>query len=84
MDEYLKVFESKDVEDADGLEVVFPSDAIVELADDPVETLGIKCHGHGVSRVHRLQEKERGEKKKALFRRTVHDSFLYLFVFICK
>lgn len=64
MDEYLKVFESKDVEDADGLEVVFPSDAIVELADDPVETLGIKCHGHGVSRVHRLQEKERGEKKK--------------------
>lgn len=84
MDEYLKVFESKDVEDADGLEVVFPSDAIVELADDPVETLGIKCHGHGVSRVHRLQEKERGEKKKALLRRTVHDSFLYLFVFICK
>lgn len=23
--------------------------------DDPVETLRIKCHGHGVSGVHRLQ-----------------------------
>lgn len=51
---HLKVLKSKDVQDADGFEVFFALDAVVELADDPVETLRIKCHGHGVSGVHRL------------------------------
>ena len=55
---HLEVLKPKDVQDADRLEVVFAPDADVELGDDPVETLGIKCHGHGVSGVHRLQEEE--------------------------
>lgn len=53
---HLEVLKTKDVQDADWLEVVFAPDADIELGDDPVETLGIKCHGHGVSGVHRLQE----------------------------
>lgn len=52
---HLEVLKSKDVQDTDGSEVFFAPDAVVELADDPVETLRIKCHGHGVSGVHRLQ-----------------------------
>lgn len=55
---HLEVLKPKDVQDADGLEVVSASDAVVELADDPVETLGVKCHGHGVSGVDRLQSGE--------------------------
>lgn len=51
---HLEVLKSKDVQDADGFEVFFAPDAVVELADDPVETLRIKRHGHGVSGVHRL------------------------------
>ena len=43
---HLKVLESEDVQDADGLEVFSAPDARVELADDPVETLRIKCHRH--------------------------------------
>lgn len=51
---HLEVLEAEDVQDADGLEVLFAPDAAVESADDPVETLGVKCHGHGVPGVHRL------------------------------
>lgn len=51
---HLKVLESEDVQDADGLEVFSAPDARVELADDPVETLRIKCHRHRVPGVHRL------------------------------
>lgn len=43
---HLKVLKSKDVEDADGLEVFSAPDAGVQLAGDPVETLRIKCHRH--------------------------------------
>lgn len=52
---HLKVLEAKDVQDADGLEVLFASDAAVERADDPVEALGVKCHGHGIAGVDGLQ-----------------------------
>lgn len=51
---HLKVLKSKDVQDADGSKVLFAPDSVVQLTDDPVETLRIKCHGHGVSGVHRL------------------------------
>lgn len=53
---HLKVLEAEDVEDADGLEVLFAFDAAVERADDPVEALGVKCHGHGIARVDGLQQ----------------------------
>lgn len=52
----LKVLKSKNVEDADGFEVLLAPDAVVQLVNDPVETLGIKCHGHGVPGVHRLRK----------------------------
>lgn len=51
----LEVLEAEDVQDADGLEVVSASDAVVEPADDPVEAPGVERHGHGVSGVHRLR-----------------------------
>lgn len=57
---HLEVLKSKDVQDADGLEVVSAPDAIVDFADDPVEALRVKCHGHGVPGVHRLQRNRRG------------------------
>ena len=37
----LKVLKAEDVEDADGLEVLLPFDFLVDLEDDPGETLGI-------------------------------------------
>lgn len=52
---HLKVLEAKDVQDADGLEVLFASDAAVECADDPVEALRVKCHCHGITGVDGLQ-----------------------------
>lgn len=82
---HLEVLESKDVQDADGFEVFFAPDAVVELADDPVETLRIKCHGHGVSGVHRLQT-SRGKRKTQTTdtsqnepKTTVFSDRLYLF-----
>lgn len=60
---HLEVLESKDVQDADGLEVFSAPDAIVDFADDPVEALRVKCHGHGVPGVHRL---ERNRRRTAL------------------
>lgn len=53
---HLEVLEAEDVQDADRLEVLFASDAPVERADDPVEALGVKCHGHGVAGVDGLQQ----------------------------
>lgn len=51
---HLKVLKSKNVQDADGSEVFSAPDAAVQFVDDPVETLSVKCHGHGVPGVHRL------------------------------
>lgn len=53
---HLKVLKAENVQNADGLEVLFASDAAVECADDPVEALGIKCHGHGIAGVDGLQQ----------------------------
>lgn len=53
---HLEVLKAEDVEDADGLEVVFPFDLLVDPHDDPGETLRIKSHGNRVSRVHGLQK----------------------------
>lgn len=46
---HLKVLEAKDVEDSDGLEVFLSFDFLVDFHYDPGKTLGIKCHGNGVS-----------------------------------
>ena len=55
---HLEVLEPEDVQDADGLEVFVAPDAAVEFPDDPVETLRVKGHGHGVSGVHRLRSRD--------------------------
>lgn len=62
MDFHLEVLEAKNVEDADGLEVVFPLDLLVDPHYDPGETLRIKCHGNRVSRVHSLQNRTQRDK----------------------
>lgn len=59
----LEVLKAKDVEDADGLEVISASDAGVEFVDDPVETLRVKCHRHRVPGVHRLKRNKRKVKQ---------------------
>lgn len=55
MNFHLEVLKAEDVQDADGLEVVFPFDLLVDPHYDPGETLRIKRHGNRVSRVHSLQ-----------------------------
>lgn len=37
----LKVLKAEDVQDSDGLKVFLPFDLLVDLEDDPGETLGI-------------------------------------------
>lgn len=37
----LKVFKAKDIQDANGFEIFFSFDFLVNLKDDPGETLGI-------------------------------------------
>ena len=54
---YLKILEAEDVEDTDGLEVVLPSDLLVDPCDDPGERLGVQRHGNRVPRAHRLSVK---------------------------
>ena len=54
LEAYLKVFKPKDVKDANRFEVIFAFDPAVDLLDDPLEAARIKCHGQGVSAVHRL------------------------------
>lgn len=38
---HLKVLKAENVKDADGLEVFLPFDLLIDLEDDPGETLGI-------------------------------------------
>lgn len=54
----LKVLEAEDVEDADGFEVFLPLDLLIDLEDDPGETLGIQRHGNRVSGIHGLHRRE--------------------------
>lgn len=50
-----EVLKAEDVQDANGLEVVLSFNLLVDPHDDPGETLRIKCHCYGVSRIHSLQ-----------------------------
>lgn len=43
---HLKVLETKDVEDTNGLEVFFSFDFLVDFHYDPGETLRIERHGN--------------------------------------
>ena len=45
---HLKVLKAKDVQDADGLEVVLPPDLLVDPHDYPGKTLGVQRHGNRV------------------------------------
>lgn len=65
--DHLKVFKSKDVQDADALEVVFALNLLVDLQNDPRETLRVQRHGHRVPGVHGLRQK----KKKGMTQREV-------------
>lgn len=60
---HLKVLKAEDVQDADGLEVVFSFDFLIDPHYDPGETLRIKGHGNRVPRVHRLQTMTQRETK---------------------
>ena len=63
MEAHLKVFKSKDVQDANRLEVIFASDPAVDLLDHPLEAACVKCHGQGVPAVYCL----RGEETETRF-----------------
>lgn len=58
---YLKVFESKDVKNANGFKVIFAFDPAVNLLNHPLEAACIKCHGQGVSAVFRLGERKHSD-----------------------
>lgn len=69
---HLKVLETKDVEDTNGLEVFFSFDFLVDFHYDPGETLRIERHGNWISWVHSLQTKS-GHKELLLPCRISHE-----------
>lgn len=57
LEAHLKVFKSKDVQDANRLEVILASDPAVDLLDHPLEAACVKCHGQGVPAIYCLRER---------------------------
>lgn len=62
---YLKVLESKDIEDANGAVRSETFDAVVDLLNDPFEALRIELHGQGIPRISSLKgQRVKGQRVK--------------------